>query len=154
MGGALVVLLSMGRPALAQAREAAVIVNPANPNDSMSFQELVKIFKQEKQTWEDGKKIYLLVQEAGSVERDVVLKTIYRMNNDGLKSLWLGKLFREEIAAFPHTVASNEGMKRFVSQVPTAIGFIDAAMLDATVKALRIDGKLPGEPGYPLKDPE
>jgi hypothetical protein len=30
---------------------------------------------------------------------------------------------------------------------------MDAAALDGSVKALRIDGKLPGQPGYPLAGP-
>jgi hypothetical protein len=27
---------------------------------------------------------------------------------------------------------------------------VDAVMLDGSVKALRVDGRMPGEPGYPL----
>jgi hypothetical protein len=42
-------------------------------------------------------------------------------------------------------------MKRFVREVPNAIGFLDVSAVDGSVKVLRINGKLPGEPGYPLR---
>lgn len=138
--------------ASASAGEVAVIVNRSNPTETVSLQELVKIFKQEKQQWDHGMRIYLVMREAGAAEKQVILKKVYGMTDEELKKFWLGKLFREEIGAFPQTVGSVEGMKRFVSQAPNAIGFIDASALDDSVKPLRIEGKLPGQSGYPLTD--
>lgn len=130
--------------------EIAVIVSKVNPTDAISFKELVKIFKQEKQYWGGGKKIYLILREAGSAEKQLVLKRVYEMEDEELKKFWLGKLFRQEIASFPKTLSSNEAVKRFVSQVPNAVGVIDASFVDDSVKVLRIDGKGPGESGYAL----
>ena len=122
-------------------------------NSRVSLEELSKIFAQERQYWVIGKKIYLVLQEAGSPEKQVVLKKIYRKaNDDELKKFWLGKIFRGEIATFPKTLSSNEAVKRFVSQAVNAIGFIDSAFVDDSIKVLRIDGKLPGERGYVLPD--
>jgi len=47
-------------------------------------------------------------------------------------------------------LASDAGVKQFVASNPRAMGYIDSLLLDGSVKALRVDGKLPGEPGYPL----
>ena len=130
--------------------DVAVIVNKQNPVNGVSLIELTKLLKQEKQYWEGGKKVYLILQEAGSTEKKVVLKRVYQMTDEDLKKYWLGKMFRGEIASFPKTLGSSEAVKRFVSQVPNAIGFIDSAAVDTTIKALNVNGKSPGDNGYPL----
>ena len=146
-------LLVSWPPAAASARDVAVVVSKENPTSEVSLKELVKIFKQEKQFWEGGKKIYLIMRETGAPEKAIVMRKVYKMGDDlELKKYWLGMVFRQEIASFPKTLSSNEAVKRFVNQAPNAVGFIDAASVDDRVKALRIDGKLPGERGYVLAD--
>lgn len=131
--------------------EVAVVVNKENPVDNLSLRELVKIFKQEKQHWDTGKPVYLLLREAGSPEMAMMLRVVYGMREDQeLKTYWLGMMFREVIASFPQVLTSAEAVKRFVSQAPNTIGVIDAASVDDRVKVLQIEGKLPGEPGYLL----
>jgi phosphate transport system substrate-binding protein len=136
----------------AAAGEVAVVVSTANPTDEVSFGDLVRIFRQEKQYWAHGERIYLVMREAGAVERAIIMKKVYKMEDEEIKRFWLGKLYRGEVAEFPQTLASNEAVKRFVSQVPNAIGVVDAAELDGRVKALRIDGKLPTDAGYALSE--
>jgi hypothetical protein len=49
---------------------------------------------------------------------------------------------------------SDETALKFVWNVPGAVAVIDAALAASApsrVKVLRLDGKLPGEPGYPLQ---
>ncbi len=135
------------------ARDVAIIVHRDNTTSELSLEEVSKIFAQERQYWEIGKKIYLVLQEAGSPEKQVVLRKIYRKaNDDELKKFWLGKIFRGETTAFPATLSSNEAVKRFISQAVNAIGFIDSTLVDDSIKVLRIDGKLPAERGYVLSD--
>ena len=136
----------------AQAGDIAVIVNKGNPVQDIRFPELVKIFKIEKKYWDSGEKIYLVLRETGSPEKNVVLKKIYKTDDPGLKTLWLSRIYREDITAFPKTLNSNEAVIRFVRQVPNAIGFIDSSFVDTRVKVLRIDGDLPGQEGYPLTE--
>ena len=149
---ALLVVLSAVSPSLAFPGDVAIIVSKENLTNEISFKDLVKIFKLEKQYWDSGKKIYLVMRETGAIEKEMVLGKIYQMDDVGLKAFWLGKLFRQEIASFPTTLSSDEAVKRFVSQVPNAVGFIDASAVDDRVKILRIDGKLPMENGYKLTD--
>lgn len=133
----------------ASAKEVAIIGNKEISVDSISFKELVNIFKQEKQ-YLGNKKIYLIMQETGTQEKKIMLKRIYSMTDEELKKFWLFKMFKGEIAEFPKTLASNEAVKIFVSRVPNAIGFIDADSLDDTVRVLKIDNKLPKDKGYIL----
>lgn len=136
--------------------EVAVIVNAANATQEISFRDLEKIFRQDKQFWSDGKKIYLVMLETGSQEKDVVLQRLYRMNEAELKKFWLQKMFKGEIATFPKTLSSAGSITQFVAKVPNAIGFVDASVADSSVRTdssvrvLKIDGKLPGAAGYPL----
>lgn len=146
-----VMILFLLIPRVICAIEVAIIVNKENATEDISFNDLVKIFRQEKQ-YLDGKKIYLIIRETGSLEKRVVLKKIYKMTNEELKKLWLTKMFRGEITAFPKTFASNEAVKRFISKVPNAVGFIDAEFLDDTVKVLKIDNLLPKDEGYILTE--
>ena len=139
-------------PSLAYPGDLAVVVSQENLTNEVSFQDLVKIFRQERQYWDGGKRIYLIMPETGNPEKEVVLRKIYKMEDQELKKFWVGKLFRQEISSFPKTLRSSESIKRFVNQVPNAVGVIDQASVDNRVKVLRIDGKLPGQAGYALSE--
>lgn len=130
--------------------EVAVIVHPSNPLSDISSPDLVQILKMERQHWSAGGRIYLVLQESGTREKELLLKKLYGMKDAELKQYYLGKLYRGEIASFPRIAHSSAGARRLVSQAPNAISFVDTASVDASVKVLRIDGKRPGEPGYVL----
>ena len=57
---------------------------------------------------------------------------------------------RARSAAGPRTARDADGVKRFVFNVPGAIGVIRLADVDDTVKVLRVNGASPGDPHYPL----
>ena len=145
-------LLSLLLPFDASA-DVALIVNPQNPETDLTASDLKAIFRQEQQHWKSGGKIYLVLQEAGSPEKDLVLKRVYGLSDEELKQFWLGKLFRGEIASFPHVAPSNASAKRLVIHAARALAFVDASVVDGTVKVLRIDGRHPGDPGYLLATP-
>ncbi len=129
-----------------------VIVHPQNPRTEISAKELNEAFRLERQHWEAGRRIYLILTESGSREKNVLLKRVYKMSDGDLKQYWLGKLYRGEIAAFPRIAQSGLLVKRLVAQAQNAISVIDQSALDSTVKALTIDGKRAGEPGYLLRE--
>ena len=131
--------------------EVAVILHPDRATTGMSRSELERILTLRRQRWDDGTPIYLLMQEEGSREKKIVLDRVYRMKGDDLKRFWLGKIHRGELVHFPKTLASGEAVRSFVSRVRNAIGYVDARDLDSSVRALRIDGRLPGTEGYLLR---
>ena len=143
-------LLALLQPGEASQRQVAIIVNPSNSLEALSSNELERILRLSRTRWNNGQKIYLLMQEEGSPEKKIVLRRVYRMTSDELKRFWLTKIYRGELTSFPKTLSSNESVQRFVGRVPNAIGFVDASYSDETVKVLRIDGKLPGAEGYAL----
>ena len=142
----------LGVPHETLSADVAVIVNKSNPETEFSFREVTRIFKMEKKYWKDGRKIYFVMQEAGALEKQIILKKVFKMNAQQLKKFWLAKIFRAEISSFPKTLGSNESVIRFVREVPYAVGFINASSLDKSIKVLAIDGKRPGQVGYLLTD--
>jgi len=142
-------------PLLAQARasgEVAIVVHPDNELVDVSRGELERIFRVDRERWSDGQRIYLVMQEEGSFQKRIVLERIYRMTSDELKRFWLAKIYRGEMTSFPKTFSSDESILRFVSRVPNAIGFIDAARADRSVKVVSIEGRRSGQDGYWLRE--
>ena len=137
---------------LAYGDDIAIIVNKNNAIEDISFYELVKIFKIEKKFWDDGKQIYLIMQGSKSSEKEAILKTVYKMDEQELKKFWLAKIYQGTVPSFPKVMTSNQSVKAFVQQVPNAIGYVDVAYTDDSIKVLKVDGKLPGENGYKLAD--
>jgi ABC-type phosphate transport system substrate-binding protein len=134
----------------AQAGDVAIIVHRNHPLSDVSMAELGRIFRLDQQHWKSGDKVELILQVSGSAKDELILDRVYRMKAEDLRPFWLGKVFRGELTAPPRTFASDSSVRQFVSQSLKAVGYIDSALLDDSVKALRIDGKRPGEPGYPL----
>lgn len=129
----------------------AIVTNPRTSTSDLSFLELRKIFLGEKQFWDDNSRIVLLVRAPVARERDVVLTKIYRMGEAEFQQYWIAKVFRAEVSSKPKIVYSGDMTRELVTALPGAIGFLPADDVGDGMKVLRINGKLPGEPGYPLQ---
>lgn len=128
----------------------AVVVNRSNPLSTLSRGELLAIFRGEKPIWPHGRRITLALREPGQPERAAALRQIYGMSEADLTRHFLHQTFTGGSAAGPRSLATADGVKRFIFNVPGAIGLIRLADVDGTVKTITIDGVAPGEPGYLL----
>lgn len=131
----------------------AIIVNQSNPVDNVSFQELRTIFLGERSHWPNGRRITLVMLEPGQPERKAILRTIYRMTESDFSRHFLQGLFTGEVFVSPKTLANPVGVRKFVFNVPGAIGYVRAADVDDTVKVIRVDGHLPDDKDYALRIP-
>lgn len=131
--------------------DLAIIVNKANPVEAMTLAELRDVFLAERSRWPNGRKVTITMLDIGNPERDVVLRTIYRMREADFNRSFLRARFAGETTEEPKLLASPTNMVRFVFNAPGAIGYVRASSLDGSVKVLRIDGRAPGEPGYRIK---
>ncbi len=129
----------------------AIVVNPKSAVTDISFAELRRIFLGEQQFWPDRSKITLLVRAPVAPEREVVLNEIYGMDEDQFRQYWIGKMFRAEVAGGPKIVYSSDMAINLVGVIPGSITFVLASAVTPNARVLRIDGKLPSDPGYPLK---
>ena len=106
----------------------AIIVNPNNPINDLSLEEVAKIYKGEITNWSeiagDEAEIVLIGREAGSGTRD------------GFESI----TDTEDACKYRQELTSTGDVITTVSQNPGAIGYASVASLKDTVKALTIDG--------------
>jgi len=127
-----------------------IVVNRGNLVDDLSFAELRTIFLGDRSHWPDGRRITLVMREPGEPERKALLRDVCGMNEAQLKTHFLRGLFTGDILLSPKILATPSGVKKFVFNVPGAIGYLRMSDMDATVKAVRIDHLLPSEKGYRL----
>ena len=131
--------------------DIAVVVHPDTPINNLSMAEVRKVFLGDRQYWSTNVPVVLLIRAPVARERDVVLKRIYQMSDAQFKQYWIAKIFRAESASAPKVVSSNDMANELVSAIPGAIAFIDAREVRPGAKIVRVEGKLPGEPGYQLR---
>ena len=104
----------------------------------------------ERQFWSSNLKVTLLIQAPGTRARDVVFKTIYEMSEAQFRQYWIAKVFRAEASTAPKIVYSNEMATELSASIPGALAFVDAGQVPKRLKVLKINGLLPGQPGYPI----
>jgi len=151
------VLLLIGLALLAPAAadssngDVAVVVNSSVPVGEISFTELRRVFLGERQFWSSSLRISLLLHAPVARERDVLLKTVYEMSEAQLRQHWIGKVFRAEVPSAPQMFFSDEEITQALAAIPGSIAAVDATRLPRGLKVLKVDGRLPGEPGYRLR---
>jgi hypothetical protein len=147
--------LSTARPfpmlAAGPAGDVAVVVNPGVPATDLGFAEIRKLLLGDRQFWNSGLRVTLLMRAPVARERDVVLREIYQMSEAQFRQYWIAKVFRAEATSGPKVVYSDEEAAQMVAAIPGAIAFLDASKVPKGLKVLRIDGRLPGEAGYKLR---
>jgi ABC-type phosphate transport system substrate-binding protein len=131
--------------------DVAIVVHPDTPVNNLTLAEVRKVLLGERQYWNANIPVVLLIRAPVARERNVVLKTIYQMSESQFKQYWIAKIFRAESATAPKVVYSNDMANELATAIPGAIAFIDVREVRPGTKVVRVDGRLPGEPGYPLQ---
>jgi hypothetical protein len=148
---AVVALLTLRLWAAPNPTDIAIVVRPDVPADNLSFSELRKLMLGNRQFWNPGLRVTLLIRAPGAHEREAVLKTIYQLSESQFQQYWIAKVFREEATSGPRIVYSNEMAAELVAAIPGAVAFVEASQVPKGLKVLKIDGHLPGEKGYALR---
>lgn len=143
----LIGIVSVGN---ASAAGFAVVVNKSINIDNISFNDLVKYFSAKKQLLPNGELVVILLREAGSEEMGVLLKKVYKLSEDELGRLWVGKVYRGYITSPPRILTSPYALIRAIRNEKGGIGIVKEADVTDDVKVLKIDGKLPSDEGNPL----
>ena len=133
--------------------DLAIIVNTTNPVEGMSLPELRKVFLGERSRWPNGRRITLVMMEPGQPERKALVREVCQMNESDFSRHFLQGVFTGEVFVSPKTLASPVGVRKFVFNVPGAIGYMRASDVDSTVKVIRVDGRLPSDREYSLHIP-
>ena len=129
----------------------AIIVNTSNPVENLSTSELRKVFLGERSHWPNGRRITLVMMDPGQPERKALIREVCQMNETDFSHHFLHGLFTGEVFVSPKTLASPVGVRKFVFNVPGAIGYVRATDVDSSVKIIRVDGRLPDDKEYSLR---
>jgi hypothetical protein len=92
-----------------------------------------------------------MMRNQESPERTLLLQKVCHMTDAEYHQHWMEKIFRGEVTSEPVTLPSVGTALNFVSSVKGGISFVDQVSVRPGIKVLRIDGRLPGEQGYPLQ---
>jgi ABC-type phosphate transport system substrate-binding protein len=129
----------------------AIVVNTTNSVDSLSLAELRKVFLGERSHWPNGRRITLVMMEPGQPERKALIREVCQMSESDFSRHFLHGVFTGEVFVSPKTLASPVGVRKFVFNVPGAIGYVRASDVDSSVKIIRVDGRLPSDKEYGLR---
>ncbi len=128
----------------------AVIVNKKNPVTDLQFSELRAIMTLERQFWPDRHRVALYLPRSNTAEHKILLDKIYKMSTKKLRKYWVLKMFSGDIPAKPAYVPSPKAAAKKIRTSPGAISVVRIADIPKGVRVLKINGKKPGQPGYPL----
>ena len=131
----------------------AIVVNITNPVENLSLSELRQVFLGERSHWPNGRRITLVMMEPGQFERKALIREVCQMNEKDFSRHFLHGVFTGEVFVSPKTLASPVGVRKFVFNVPGAIGYVRASDVDSSVKVIRVDGRLPSDKEYGLRIP-
>jgi hypothetical protein len=149
---ALLAALQVTRAALPAGPQAyAIVASPGVPVSALSLEEVRRIFLMRKRFWKPGDVVTILLPPAKSQTRAFMLSRIYQLDEPGLRRMILEKIYRAEIDLAPKVVGSDSETVDFVAGSRGLVGLVPAeAAAGSPARVLRVDGKLPGDEGYPL----
>jgi hypothetical protein len=130
----------------------AVVVSRDVPVDDLSMDALRDLFLFASRRWADGQPVTVVYSEEALGADSCLMRLVYRMDYAAVRRLILQKLNRGELDLAPKVVSSDEAAAALVGVGSNLLTLVRASAANgATVKILAIDGKLPHDPGYPLR---
>ena len=130
--------------ASASCKEVALVVAKSSSLQGVQSTEITKAFKTPPAKWADGKEIVFVVKAPASSETKVFGTKLLNQAADQLPAF-----FANAKKTFI-VVATDEEVIKTVNSVPNAVGIVDLYSINGSVTVLKVDGKLPLEPGYLL----
>lgn len=128
-----------------EAKQFAVIVDKSNSVGTMSTTELTKLFKFDSHKWPDGRNVVLVLRDPSTPEMQTAIQKLYKMQPEEFKAM----LAAHHVGVL--VVNSEEELLKSVESIPGAVGLVDVYSITGRVNVVKVDGKLPLEPGYLLK---
>lgn len=131
----------------------AVVVNKANPVESLSMAQLRKLILGDVRAWQDHKPVFFIARDPSSKAFQCALSSIVRLSVGDYRRYIINAEFRGDEPMTVQTVDSDASAARFISSSSGSFAVVEAnsvAALGPSVKILRIEGKALGQTGYPL----
>lgn len=130
----------------------AVVVAKDSPLQDLSLADLRRLFLAEPMTDAAGTRLVPVNQPTGTGERTAFDRAVLGMSPDEVGRFWIDRKIRGQ-GAVPRAVSALL-VQRLCARLPGTVAYVRSDRLEPGVRALRIGGRLPGQPGYPLPAPE
>lgn len=143
-------LLLLGCASFAAAKDVAVVTNKGNTINNVTVADLVKICKGQMNRWPDGKPLTFITRDPGSPEMKMVLEKVYGMSKEDVAALISTANHGRTNHPAIMVASSDEDLVNKVENMPGAVGLVDVYSINGGVTVIKVGGKLPLEPGYPL----
>jgi phosphate transport system substrate-binding protein len=131
--------------------DLTVVVNKSNPVENLTKAQLRKIVMGDQAAWSAGKKVTVILRAPGQPNRAGVLRSICGIAEDDFTQHQMQASFNGDASNPPKVVASDEAVRSAVAAQPGAIGFLLAADVNDSVRAVTVDGVAAGQDGYKVK---
>lgn len=143
---------SLDSPSSADAETTvlAVIVHVDSKIDNLSLKDLKKYMKLDRRHWPDKTSVILYQRPVTSELQKFLYKEVYGMTERQLRRHFVSLMNKGSISAIPSVVRKQSMVCRLVGKKNGGIAVVANVDLPKTVKVIKIDGKNPGEKGYPL----
>lgn len=146
---AFVAIFAIAAAISAAAKDLAVVVNKANDTKSISSADLTKVLKNTTKKWSNGQDAIVVIRDPSAPEMRVLLQKIYGMSADQVKALITSANQGRTSPVFV-IADSDDVILKMVAGSANAIGITDVYSINSSVNVVKVEGKMPLEPGYLL----
>ena len=115
--------------------EVAVIVHPSAGVDSLTEDDVSRLFLGKSKSFPSGSAAVPINQSEGSAARDKFNEGVCKKNASQYKAYWSQLVFTGK-GTPPKDAGDDAAVKALVAANPTMIGYIDSSAVDASVKVV------------------
>ncbi|ABF39812.1 hypothetical protein Acid345_0807 [Candidatus Koribacter versatilis Ellin345] len=146
---ALLAIFALASSLYVAAKDLAVVVNKANDTKALTTADLAKVLKNVTKKWPNGQDIIIVMKDPNAPAMRVVLQKLFGMTAEQVKSLVSSANQGRPNPAFVIADSDDVALKMIASNAG-AVGMVDVYAINSSVNVVKVDGKMPLEPGYLL----
>ncbi len=132
------------------AKDLALIANKGSAMNEITMADLVKVCKAQTNRWPDGKPATVIMRNPTSADAKIVVEKIYASTPGAVNELIATANHERTNHPAIVVVSSDDEVVKRVASTPGAVGLVDVYAINSSVAVVKVGGKLPLEPGYPL----
>lgn len=127
----------------------AVVVATGSSVQDLKLSALRRIFTNEGDSDSSGQRYVPFNHPPHTTDRAAFDKLVLGMSPDDVSEFWIERKIRG-LPGPPRSVDSLSLLLRLIAHLPGGISYARPSQLTGEVRAIRINGKLPSDPAYPL----
>jgi hypothetical protein len=131
------------------AEPLAVVTGKQSGLSELSLYQLKRLFLGDAVSGSGGELI-ALNRDAKGAERIGFDNSVLGMSPDAAARYWIDRRIRGQSGA-PRAVEPAAVVQKVVVKLPRAVAYVRLRDVSPEVQVLRIDGRAPGDPGYPIR---